>query len=299
MRRVAALDLALILAIGLFWGLNWPAVKVILGALPPFTLRACAFLAATPLLVLLARLNGERLWPRRGEILPLGLAGWLSVLLFNLLAAYGQLLTETSKAAIVAFTMPLWASLLSCWLLGERLAAATLVALALGMAGLLLLVGEDLAGFLAAPAGILVMLASAISWALGTVLLKARAWSLGPIARAAWMLGVSAPPVVLLALALDRPWELAPPSAGIALVFAYHVVFPMVACYAAWVLLVGRLPASVAAIGTLLVPVIGVLSAAWLLGETLAWQRLLALLLVLSSILLALRVPLPSGRLRR
>jgi len=58
----------------------------------------------------------------------------------------------------------------------------------------------------------------------------------------------------------------------------------MVICYAAWSILVARLPASIAAMGTLLVPIIGVASAAAILGDTLSWQKLSALAFVLLSI---------------
>jgi drug/metabolite transporter (DMT)-like permease len=66
----------------------------------------------------------------------------------------------------------------------------------------------------------------------------------------------------------------------------------MVICYALWTSLVGRLPASLAAIATLLAPFVGVASAVALLGEPLSWQKTLALALVLGSIALGfLRLP--------
>jgi drug/metabolite transporter (DMT)-like permease len=155
------------------------------------------------------------------------------------------------------------------------------------MAALALLVGEDVRAFLAAPAGLLFMLGSALSWAAGTVVLKASHWHLGLIARAAWMVALSAVPVLVLSLVWDRPWTLALPSTLVWATLAYHIVFPVAVCYAAWVTLVGRLPATVAAIGTLLIPLVGVGSAVILLGDPLTWQKVAALALVLASVVLS------------
>jgi len=77
---------------------------------------------------------------------------------------------------------------------------------------------------------------------------------------------------------------LAMPSYSVIATMAYHILLPMVFCYAAWSFLVARLPASVAAMGTLVVPIVGVASAAAILGDVLSWQKLGALALVVISI---------------
>lgn len=282
-RRAA---LSLVLVMGVFWGLNWPAVKFTLSEIPPWTLRALGFGIGAIFLAMLARRARQSLTPARSERARLIVAGLLSVFGFNVLSAFGQLLTATTKAAIIAFTMPMWAAVFSVLFLAESLNGARVGSLVLGMLGLLVLVHEDVAGFLYAPLGPLFMLGAAVSWAAGTVVLKSREWSLAPIARAAWLVGCSAPPAVVIALIVDRPWTLDLPTAPVLLTLAYHIVFPMVICHAAWVSLVGRLPASTAAIGTLLIPVVGVFSAGLLLGDALTWQVLTALALVLLSIAL-------------
>jgi len=279
-------DVALVVIIGVFWGLNWPAVKTILGEIPPWTLRALGFTLGAVLLAGLARACGQSLLPQRSQRWPLTVAGLLTVFGFNVLTAFGQLHTQTSRAAIIAFTMPMWAAALSVAFLGERMSALRAASLALGMLGLAALLQEDFAGLLRDPVGPLCMLGAALSWAAGTVALKRREWSVRPIARAAWMVGCSAPPAIAAAFIAESPASIPWPSATVALVLAYHVLFPMVVCHAAWVSLVGGLPASVAAIGTLLIPVVGVFSAIALLGEPMTTARLVALALVLSSIAL-------------
>ena len=224
--------------------------------------------------------------PQRREVFPLIVAGLLSILGFNVLTAFGQLLTETSSAVIVAFTMPMWAALFSVVILGETLSANRLLALVLGMGGLAVLVYGEVDKFVLAPAGPLFMLGAALSWAAGTVALKAWTWSIGAIARAAWMVGVSAVPTIVCAFVFEAPLEQAALSLPVSAVLVYHIAFPMIVCHAVWVSLVGRLPASVAAIATLLIPVVGVVSAALLLGDDLSAGKLIALALVLLSVAL-------------
>lgn len=292
--------LTAIVIIGIFWGLNWPAVKFLLSEIPPFTIRAVAFSGATLALALIARLAGQRLLPPMRELPWMALTGLLSVFGFNMLTVIGQMLTEASKAAIIAYTMPALTAFLSALLLGERLSGRRLAALALGMSGIGVLLSRDLVALLADPAGALVMLAAAFCWALGTVAMKAGRFTLAPIGLTVWFLGLSALASWPLVLGFEAGWWANPVlSGGVIAVWIWHGAMPMVVCYALWTTLVGRLPASLAAIATLLAPVVGVGSSILLLGEAASWQKGLALALVLGSIALGfLRLPNLSARLR-
>lgn len=282
-------DAAVMVVIGVLWGLNWPLVKALLGHFEPWTLRALGLCGAAAMLSGLVLMRREPLLPRPYEWRQLVLAGLFSVFGFNLFTAFGQMETETSKAAIIAFTMPVWAALISVVWLGEALTWRLATALALGMGALGLLIAEDPHGLIEAPAGPLYMLGSALSWAIGTVLLKAAAPSLMPLSRAAWLVIVSAPPAVLGAVVFETPWAMTGPEPVALLLLAAHMLGPLAICYAGWTLLVGRLPVAVATIGTLIVPVVGVLSAGWLIGDALGPLRLLALAAVAGAVLTALR----------
>lgn len=293
-RAIAAL---LVVTIGVLWGLNWPAVKYILGALPPWTFRALAFGLGGALLALIARLRGEALAIPRQDRLSIIAASVLTVFGFNLLTAYGQLLTETSKAAIIAFTMPMWAALLSAIVLKEGLGLNRLISLALGMGGLAMLLWASGGEYLERPAGFLVMLGAAVSWAAGTVWLKAHRWQMGLLARSAWLVGISAIPAAAGALAIEQPWTLPTPPLPVLAVLLFHIIGPVALCYGAWTVLIASLPATTAAIGTLLIPVVGVLSSSVLVGDQLTPAKLAALGLIVASVAFVLVRPLrPSAR---
>lgn len=277
-----------VVLIGLFWGLNWPAVKYMLTEMPPMTIRAMAFPVAAICLAAIAWGRGLQLRPEPHEFWPMIITGLLVVCGFNVLTALGQMYTETSKAAIIAYTMPALTAGFAALFLGERLGKLRVIALGVGMAGLAVLASEDLSALVAEPLGPVIMLLAALSWALGNVALKARQWSLPTLSLTVWFFVASSLFIWPLVLVFEPPWQQTVPSTPVLLTLIYHALGPMVVCYALWTALVGRLSASVAAITSLLAPVVGVLSAVVFLGDVVTWQKVIALGMILLSIKLAI-----------
>jgi len=278
----------IVVVIGLLWGLNWPAVKIMLTEMPPLTIRAIAFPCAAILLALVSLSRGESLRPASRDIGPLVLTGFFIIFGFNVLTTLGQVLTETSKAAIIAYTMPALTAGLAAAFLGERLGIRTIAALLLGMSGLAVLASANLDALVREPTGPVIMFCAALSWALGNVALKSRTWSLSPLPLTVWFFVVSTAACWPLVLVFEPPWMQTVPSTKVLLTLAYHIAGPMVICYALWTVLVGRLSATVAAIAALLAPVVGVTSAIIILGDPLTWQKVVSLAMILASILLSL-----------
>ena len=267
--------------LALAWGLNWPAVKILLTVMPPFTLRWVGLGSAALVLALVALLRGTSLSPPRAAWPGILVGGLLTVAAFNLFVAMAQLNTSTSRAAVLTFTMPMMSVLLAWWLLGERPDRWRAVALALGAAGIAVLAwpvlapgvrpgGAGLAPGGAVPGvgwlGLLLPLAAALAWSLGTV--AAKRWPLAgdSVVNTAWQLvvGALASGVGALLLGEKLPNSL-PPTVALAL--AYHVLVAIAMAYLLWFALLRRVSASVAAMTTLAVPVVGVLGAMALIGE--------------------------------
>ncbi len=292
MNRLPFGTLATILLIGLFWGLNWPAIKFLLNEqIPPFTIRVYAFTIAGAALLAYAVAIGDRLIPPVWELPWMALAGLLTIFGFNMLTTLGQILTDTSKAAIIAYTMPALTAFFSVIFLRERLRLRLILSLVIGMTGIALLVVGHAEYLLKNPLGPAIMLASATVWALGTVAMKARQFTLPPIALTTWFMGLSALACWPFALILEDPLGMPIPSTPALAVWLWHALLPMVVCYALWTRLVARVSAPLAAIATLLAPVVGVSSAVILLGDTITWHKVAALVLVLGSIVLTFLGP--------
>jgi drug/metabolite transporter (DMT)-like permease len=186
------------------------------------------------------------------------------------------------------YTMPIWAMLLAWPMRGERPTRRGILALALGVLGLLVLFvrpGFDLTeGKLL---GIALTLAAAVLFAFGTVGIRQPS-SLPPLALTAWQVGLGCLPMVALGLLFERP-DLTALSPGGWAAMAYMTVVPMGACYLSWFAALGRVPAATASTTTLLVPVIGVVSAALALGESLGPREVGAVALTLGGVFLAMR----------
>lgn len=275
----------LIVAISLFWGLNWPAVKTILSQVPPLGLRAAGFTAGALLMLGAARLIGLRLAVDRAERPALLLAGLCNVLIFNLCTAFAQTMMATSQAAIIAFTMPVWATLLAIPLLGERPGPRQIAGLVCGLAGLAVLLGpEALSAPPAALLGPALMLVAAVSWAVGTIVMKGRVWRAHPAVIAGWQYAACALPMIAATLLLESRPALADLRGVVWLGLTWHVVCSICLAQALWYVTVRRLSVGEAAVSTLLIPVVGVSGAVVLLGDPLTPRLAVALVLILTAV---------------
>lgn len=253
------------------WGLNWPAVKIMLSVLPPFAARALGLGAGVLLLFALALLRRTPLWPQRAAWPALAIGGLLTVAVFNICTAFAQLTTTTSRAAVLTFTMPMMSAALAWWVLGERPDRRGTLALALGAAGVAVLAVPVLQG-LGGPApgasawGLLLPLGAALAWALGTVATKRWPPPGDRIVLTAWQLGIGAALAALASQALGEPWPTVWPPRVLAAI-AWHVLIATAVAYVLWYRLLASASATVSSLTTLAVPVVGVLGAMALVGD--------------------------------
>src|SRR6202158_2738403 len=242
------------------WGFNWPIMKYLLSELPPLTMRGLTGVVGASLLALLAILSGQslrvprELWPR------LVLAAFLNVACWMALMGLALLWRPASEAALIAYTMPVWASILAWPILGERPNLLRVISLVMAFAGLAAIMGGN--GFAASSAkmpGIIMALGGAVGFAVGTVMAKKLPLNLPPLSAAAWQIGIGCLPVAIVGLLVEKSDVAALSNIGwILLVFATGNQFCV--AYVSWFAALARLPASVAAIGTMAVPVIGVVT---------------------------------------
>jgi drug/metabolite transporter (DMT)-like permease len=289
---------ALLASLGLFWGLNWPGMKIVLGELPVWWFRSMSVTAGAAGLLAIAVLSGMRVRPSRGEIGPLLICAAFNVIGWNLFTGYGVSQMPAGRATIIAFTMPVWAAVLSSLLLGETMTRYKLAGLALGVAGLAALIGPDLVVFRTAPVGALFMLAAAAAWAVGTVLFKRYTWT-SPVATiVGWQLLIGAVAITAGASLLEPVPDLTQLSGPAILALVYLFAIPMVYCHWAFFTVVRIFPAAVAAVGTLAVPVVGVYSSALILGEPVGWREVTGLVLVCGALAVVLIGPAMIPKLR-
>ncbi len=283
-----------LVALTLGWGFNWPMIKLALSELPVFSFRSACLLGGAAGLFAIAAHSRLPMRVPRGQWGRLLLIALFNITVWNVCIAYGIGYMSSGRAAILAYTMPLWSVPLSAWLLKERISARRIAGVALGMGGMLLLLSVELASVRAAPIGTLLMVAGAVSWAIGTVLLKRFRIDLPVTSLTAWQLLLGGIPIYAGALAFDLP-HLHALTLGPALALAYNVVVAFVFCHWAWYKIVTSVPVGVSSLSSLMTPVVGVFSGMLVLSEVPHWQDFAALGLVLAALA---TVMLPPGSMR-
>jgi drug/metabolite transporter (DMT)-like permease len=277
----------LLIALTVTWGLNWPMMKLALTEVPPWTFRSLCLMVGGSVLLGVARASGGLVGVPRRQLPALAWVSLFNITGWHLFSAYAVLNTGAGRAAIIGYTMPLWASVLSIWVLHTRPTARQGAALLLGMVALVLLMAKDLGAVGATPTGALLMLGAAICWAIGTVLVKKFAWDgLAVTALTGWQQLIGGLPIVIGWWLLEPVPDLRALSMPAALGLAYAVFVAMIFCQTAYFKLLSLLPAHVAAISVLPVPVVGVVSSALVLGEPVGPAEVGALTLVVAGLFL-------------
>ncbi len=271
--------------LALIWGYSWVAVKVATRDASPIAVAALrSGLGAVALLAFLA-LTRRSLRPT--PFAPTAVYGLLQTTGFTLLQSVAVALAGAGRVAILAYTMPFWLAILAWPFLGERIAGARWVALALAAAGLALVVspieaGSALPNGLAVGAG-LVWAASAV-WAVrmrvagGHDLLSLTTWQM------VWG------SVALAAAALAMPVHVRVTAPLVASI-AFLAVISNAVGWALWLFILSRLPAAAAGVASLATPVVGVALAALQLGEVPSRAELAGMACIVTALVVNARAP--------
>jgi len=275
----------MIAVITVLWGVNFPSLKVAVSEFPPWSFRVlCVVCGATGLLSIAHFVFGHSLRVQKGELGKLAIAAILNITGFQLCVAFGLLLVEAGRGAVVAHTMPLWATIFAAIFLGERLTMARCLGLAIGLGGLFILVGKDLVGLDVSPYGMGLILCAAISWGAGTVVIKSQKWTTPVIVLTGWQFILGGVPILIGMLIFESNVEYQPLSINAWIAVLYSAFVPMIVCHLLWYTLIGMLPTAIAAISTLAIPIVSMYSSALLLGEQIGTRELVALALVVLAL---------------
>lgn len=269
------------------WGVNWPAMKYLLHEWPPLFARGSAGVTAALGIACIAAMLGQSLKVPRAQFGRLGISAFINVFAWMGFSTLSMRWLHAGQAALLVYTMPVWATLLAWPFHGKRPGAVSLCGLALCIAGVgLLFGGHDLSLGLDKLPGVLFALGAAVLFALGTVVMTPPA--LPPLTMVSWQLLLGCAPMLIFGLLAEHPDYGAISPAGMG-IMVYMTIVPMGVCYLTWFAALRRLPATMASVATLLTPVIGVCAAAAALGEPLGMREFAAMGLTLSGIALAMR----------
>ena len=282
--------LVLLVVLTLIWGTNWPLFPLAVREMSVWTFRAIAVPVSGLILLAFAALRGMPLGVPRADWPRLMAATFAYLVVWNIGSTYAAVLLPSGQGAVLGFTMPLWSALISWAILGERLSGRLMLALALGVASVTLLMVPSFRAYAQAPAGLAAGLTAAIGWAVGTLILKRHVWKTHVLVLTGWQMILTSVPIIPGALLLgDGNWFM--PSWQTIAVVSYITLMPMCIGNVCWFAIVGLLPANVAGLSSVMVPVVAMISGAIVHGEPLGPLQFAAMACCTASLALVLLKP--------
>jgi len=260
-------------------------------ALPPLYFRTLCLGGGLIVIGAWARLSGISLAVPRAawrEVI------WLAVpnmIVWHVLAIQAVKMLPSGRAAILGYTMPVWAVIFGLLLFKERPLPRHWVGVAAAFVGTLLLLSSEFTKLAGSPLGTILMLVAAASWGYGTNLMRRHLTAMPTIALTFWMLSLTlvVTTVVSIATEVDQ-WRMPLPLEWFSIV--YNMAIAIAFCHVVWSMLARNLPPAASGLSVMMIPVLGVFSGMVVLGEQPHWQdyaALVLILLALSTVLLPSR----------
>jgi len=287
MHRVSPKVLALLGTLTLVWGTNWPLFKIALDELPVLTFRAIVLVTASLVLLAIMLARGESFAVPKGKWPALVAASALNLFIWNIATSIAVLYIPSGHASVLAYTMPLWVALIGFAVFGQRLTGRLLAAILIGASAVVALMVPNFASYAHAPAGLFWGLFAGFCWAVGTFIVKRTSWQGMGLSLTFWQVVITLPPMLLGALVIDglpTHW----PSTQALVATIYTGAVPMALGTAAWFALVKLLPAQVAGLSAIAIPIVAIASGVLILHEPLSPLQAVAIASTVLSLWLAL-----------
>ena len=286
-QNITGKDLLMILIVTLSWGMNYPIMKYVVTHYPPVSFRALTFMLGCLSL-------GAYVWHTRESLYVPPQERWLTfklslgnMVLWHLGLVMGLTLLKSGRTAIIGYTMPVWALLASVLFFKAQFTWRTSLGLVLSLSATYFLAKEEMAHFAGQPLGLAMTLGAAIAWGTGNAMIKHSKLSISSISLTFWMLCSGMLIFSLISVAFEREaWRWPHWVEWLAVLYGGVVTFAI--SYVAWFRVARKLTPVTSGLSIMLVPVVGLMGGAWMLGESIAQSDLYALGLILAAMAVVL-----------
>ncbi|MFZ4744439.1 MAG: DMT family transporter [Betaproteobacteria bacterium] len=265
------------------WGLNWPVLKLGVTGYPPLTYRLLCLLIGTPvlglaLLAMKVPLRIERAhWP---ELLRLSV---FNMFIWHALMILAVQLLSSGRSAILGYTMPIFSAVLGVLFFSNRMTVRAWAGVAASSVGVAFLLWHEFSSLSGKPIGVLLALGAASTWALGTQMLRRTTIPVPTLALSFWMTFLTVLVMAALSFIFEfDQWRAPTPTHWASILFNAFLVFGF--AHPAWFYLARSLPPVASTLSVMMIPILGVFSGAYWLGEVLHWQDWAAVGLMVLSI---------------
>jgi drug/metabolite transporter (DMT)-like permease len=283
MQRLTRQQLVTLVLLTLAWGVNWPVMKLGVTYFPAISFRALTIMLGLPILALvLIVMKVPFRVPRRSwrELFWLAMT---NMVIWNVCMILALRSLSGGRAAILAYTMPIFSAVLGALLFKARLAPRAWLGVGAAAVGVSLLLWYEFTALAGRPLGVVLALFSAAVWALGTQLLRRSRIEASTLTLSFWMTAMSGAVATVLAFIFERSQWQVPPSQTWGAI-AYNAILIYGFSQAAWLSLARGLPPVASTLSVMFIPVLGVFVGAVWLDEAVHWQDYVAVMLMMLSI---------------
>ncbi len=273
----------LLILLTVVWGLNWPIMKLGVTGFPPLTFRTLCMWIGLPVLAVALKLRGIPFTIARAHWKEVGWLAVANMFFWHALVVLAVQSLSSGRAAILGYTMPIFSALIGALLFGQRLPGRAWGGVTAAALGVVLLLWHEITALSGRPAGVAMMLLAASTWALGTQLMRRTTLPYATLTIAFWMTVLTTLWMTTLAAVFEQDrWAM--PSLPVWGSIVYNAIGVFAFAQVAWLALARSLPPIASTLSVMMIPVLGVFSGAWWLGEVLHWQDWTAVALVMFAI---------------
>ncbi|MBT0727376.1 EamA family transporter [Rosenbergiella australiborealis] len=282
-------DVALALLVILIWGLNFVVIKVGLHNFSPFLLAGLRFtFVAFPACLIVSR-------PKVPLRLLAAYGLSISFLQFALLFLALNLGMPAGLASLLLQSQAFFTLLFGALCLGDKVKTHHIIGLIIAIVGMVWLAKSSIHPAQATGMSLftlLLTLGAALSWGVGNIINKIilRHYPVEPLKLVVWSAFIPILPFFICATLTEgeeRLWHsLQNISWSNVLTLFYLAILCTVVGYAIWGGLLGKYPTATVAPLTLLVPIVGMISAAFFLGESLSSQQIFSVILIIFGLII-------------
>ena len=282
------LPIFLLILLILVWTSVWSLFKIAIEAIPPLSFRVIIGIPAFALLLFLGFRKVKTVYVPKSDFKPLLLISFFNVTLWQVLMLYGINMLGGGRAAVLTYTMPVWATIFASIFGYEKINISIIISLIFGMTGILFLsleinIFDNMVGFL-------VTLSAGLSWAIGTMIVKYGGIKSDGLIIAGWQQIIGIVPIIPFALYFDLN------NFGLIdyshiLIIIYGIFLSSAYTYWAYFTILQKFSVNVTSISVMAVPILAILVDYIFMGLEFSKFDLLALFFIVSGIYIVATKP--------
>ena len=278
----------LLILLVLVWSSVWSLFRVAMEVIPPLSFRVIIGLPAFILLLFLGLKKMKTVNIPSNEWKPLLLISFFNVTLWQVLMLYGIGMLGGGRAAVLTYTMPIWATIFASIFGYEKINTSIIISLFLGMFGIFFLsieinIFENIFGFL-------ITLSAGLSWAIGTMIVKYGGINSDGLIVAGWQQIIGILPIIPFAFYFDLN-NFGSIELRHILVIIFGIFLSSAYTYWAYFTVLQKFSVNITSISVMAVPVLAILIDYIIVDVVFSLFDFIALIFIVTGIFVAAKKP--------